>query len=546
MKNKLLNAALLSAAAVLFGVQTICCAVDFVPDGEKYTISGNAGEVKSHMLSVDVSGGGICAHTSYILTDDDGNFSYGFMLSEGAAAGRYTLKLTDGVRGEVYTHEFVYADDEKKAQLIAGLNSAAERQTASAALEECVEFSMYAYPSSFVLTEEMLNSVCDAVAAANDFTEDNLTDKLKEIFAAASLMYASEENLDKILTEYRQIYRFEDEKYYGMYIGFDDTDAVNRMFMKNKLDNLSQIRQVFNEIVVLHKMSGEESPGGIANIIAECADVFPSSVTSLSKDEKLKLGTILLGKSINTMKEIETAAADMKNNSGGGQGGAAGGQGGSGGGAGKNSSKASGGSGFAGGAAVSSDTESGKRCVYEFADLKDAEWAREAVYALTDKAVISGYEDGDFKPNNYITREEFVKIIVCAFKLNTAATGSGFDDVPPGHWAEAYISAASGSGIVGGIGSGRFGPEQNITRQDMAVIIYRALEVSGKARAFEAGSSFADAEDIAEYAANAVNALKAYEITAGYTDGTFLPQNSATRAEASQLIYKVMQFAEMI
>ena len=310
-------------------------------------------------------------------------------------------------------------------------------------------------------------------------------------------------------------------------------NAVNKMFPENKFDTLLQIRKVFNEITVLHKMCSEESPGGIVKVINDCSDVFPSTVTDLSTDDKLKLGTSLLGKTINTMTEMETAVSNMKSNNGGGQessgsGGAT---------SSRNTSKGSESTGYVSSVAAPADSETGEKLKYDFADLKDAEWAREAVYTLSNKEIISGYVDGDFRPNNNITREEFVKLIVCAFKLNTFGSGNSFADVPQGHWAETYISSASRSGIVGGIGNGEFGLGQNITRQDMAVIIYNALEVTGKSEAFELRAPFSDAESIAGYARNAVNALKAYEILNGYTDGTFLPQNNATRAEAAQLIF---------
>ena len=115
--KKLLKAAILSITAAL-SMQAMCHAIDFVPDGQRYTIRGNAGEVSSHMLSVNVKSSKALAHTSYVLTSDDGDFSYSFMLPEDAAAGKYTVKLTDSDRGEIYSYDFVYADENKKTQII--------------------------------------------------------------------------------------------------------------------------------------------------------------------------------------------------------------------------------------------------------------------------------------------------------------------------------------------------------------------------------------------------------------------------------------------
>lgn len=540
MKNIFKKAIIFSVVATVLCAETKCCAIDFIPDGQQYTISGNAGRILSNMLSVNVEGDKSLAHKSYILTDDDGNFSYSFMLPDGIVAGKYTVKLTDSDKGVVYSHDFVYADENKKLQIIKGLNDATERNEAESALNECIEYSMYAYPTSFVISSEILCSVYDGISQISNFDLENLSDKLKEIFAVASLGCATQENIDKILTEYNQVYKFENEKYYSLYSTYDDVDAVNKKFLKNDFDNLSRIREVFNEITVLHKMCSEESPGGIAEVIGDFSDVFPASVINLSYSDKLSLGTFLLGKTVDTMTEMETAVSDMKNddepesskNTSGTSD--------------RRSSKASKSSSFAGSVASAGNGANGDKLKYAFADLRDAEWAREAVYALSNKEIINGYADGDFKPNNNITREEFVKIIVCAFKLDSVSMQNRFIDVPRGHWAEGCISSAFESGIVKGDESGAFGLGQNITRQDMAVIIYNALVLSGKAEAFESCEAFSDTESIADYALKAVNALKAYGISNGYTDGAFMPLNNATRAEAVQMIYKVMQFANLI
>lgn len=537
MKNKFKKTIILSfITAVSLCVNTLCYAIDFIPDGEKYKISGNAGKVSSNMLSLNVESNKDTAHKSYILTDDDGNFSYSFIMSDGVDAGKYTVKLTDVDRGEIYSHDFVYADKDKKLEIIGKLKDAKERSTAKTALDECIEYSLYAYPTSFKISEKILNSVHDAISQTDDFTLENYTTNLNEIFAVSTLKCATEENIDKILTEYSQVYKFENERYYSIYESFKDVTDANKKFLKNEIGDLKQIRELFNEITVLHKMCSEESPGGIADIIVNYSDVFPSSVTKLSYNDKVKLGTFILNDTINTMTEMKNAVSDMKGGSSGSVSSISD----------RNLSSVSETSSFASNVAATVNAETGNKPKYEFADLRDAEWAREAIYALSNKEIINGYDDGDFRPNSNITREEFVKIIVCAFSLNTFGSGNSFVDVPQEHWAYNYISSAGRNGIVKGDENGAFGIGQNITRQDMAVIIYNVLELSGKAEDFEINEEFSDAKSIADYAKKSVNALKAYKISDGYTDGTFMPLNNATRAEAAQLIYKVLQFANLI
>jgi len=175
-----------------------------------------------------------------------------------------------------------------------------------------------------------------------------------------------------------------------------------------------------------------------------------------------------------------------------------------------------------------------------FADLRDAQWARQAVEHLAEKQVIHGYEDGDFRPNNTITREDFVKIVMLAFEITPDTADAGFTDVSLEHWAHDYISGAKEAGIINGIGNHVFGTGANITRQDMAVILFQAIKYLQKAPGEKSVAFFTDHEHISEYATEAVYALLATDSIKGYADGSFGPQKNATRAEAAQMVYNVL------
>lgn len=178
-----------------------------------------------------------------------------------------------------------------------------------------------------------------------------------------------------------------------------------------------------------------------------------------------------------------------------------------------------------------------------FADINEAKWAREAIESLVAKNVIKGYEDGDFKPNANITREEFVKIVVGAFGVEVTDGESVFDDVSNGSWAKDYITAAKNAKIINGISENIFGLGRNITREDMAVMLLNAYEA--KIRAINDGMhAFADDAQIADYAKSAVAKLYGAGVISGYEDGTFLPKNNATRAEAAQMVYKILKIGE--
>lgn len=168
-----------------------------------------------------------------------------------------------------------------------------------------------------------------------------------------------------------------------------------------------------------------------------------------------------------------------------------------------------------------------------FNDVSTGYWGFEAVNELAKSKIINGYEDGSFKPENFITRAEFVKIIVSLAGYELSA--SNFDDVDNSAWYSQYVGAASKAGIAHGA-DGRFNPENNITRQDAATIIHRVL--SGKSIEFYEGKNFTDSDAISDYAKEAISALSSIEIINGYTTGEFLPLGNITRAEAAQMLYK--------
>lgn len=185
----------------------------------------------------------------------------------------------------------------------------------------------------------------------------------------------------------------------------------------------------------------------------------------------------------------------------------------------------------------SADTGSGNNSNEVFADMKGYDWAKEAIEYLYKKNIINGTGENEFSPDGYLTREQAAKIICNAFSIKETAQKTEFKDVVPGAWYEKYVTAVQGSGIMLGTGDSEFGVGMNITRQDLAVILYRAMGVTDEARE----CSFTDSGDIDGYAKEAVAYLSGKGIINGYEDGRFLPHKYVTRAEAAKLIYGIIK-----
>ncbi len=171
-----------------------------------------------------------------------------------------------------------------------------------------------------------------------------------------------------------------------------------------------------------------------------------------------------------------------------------------------------------------------------FSDLGDALWAKEAIEYLTENKIINGYGEGIFAPNKSITREELAKIIVASKNIPLGENKSIFTDAKDGEWYIPYLSAAYENSIIKGYPDGSFGVGENITRQDLAVMVYRAFYGENETGEYE-GISYNDSDSIADYAKEAVWFLSKEKIFNGREDNLFSPNDNATRAEAAKVIY---------
>ena len=173
-----------------------------------------------------------------------------------------------------------------------------------------------------------------------------------------------------------------------------------------------------------------------------------------------------------------------------------------------------------------------------FCDLNTVSWAKEAICYLADKNVLNGRENGLFYPDDLVTREEFVKMITLALHILDDSAETGFTDVECGRWSYPYIASGVAAAIINGVSEQKFVPEAFITRQDMAVIVFRAaqcmkLELSGTA-------AFSDENEISDYAKNAVSHLAGTGIVNGVGNGLFAPKDAVTRAQAAKIIYELV------
>lgn len=174
-----------------------------------------------------------------------------------------------------------------------------------------------------------------------------------------------------------------------------------------------------------------------------------------------------------------------------------------------------------------------------FNDLGPVSWAQEAITYLAERGIVAGRDKGVFAPNDGVTREEMVKLVVTAFSDTNSGAECDFSDVSTDRWSYAYIAKAHNLGLITGVDASNFEPTGSITRENLAVILYRTYNYAGKKVVAE-NASYTDSENISSYAKDAVNAMAKLGIMEGMGDGTFSPKTVVTRAQAAKVIYSLI------
>ena len=219
-----------------------------------------------------------------------------------------------------------------------------------------------------------------------------------------------------------------------------------------------------------------------------------------------------------------------------------------------------------------------------FSDIEE-HWGRKAIDDLVSKKIINGYEDGTFRPDNKITREE-VAALICrmafgevskpedekpeenaaedtskeenADKENTEEKSdsekkeedkedknseeSMFKDIE-GRYSTEYIKTLAEKNIINGYEDGTFRPGNNISREEFGTILYRYAKRENLID-FEKTGKLKDSADVSDWAKEPIASMIGNGLIKGDTEGEFNPQNSITRAEAAQMIFNLSELKE--
>ena len=177
-----------------------------------------------------------------------------------------------------------------------------------------------------------------------------------------------------------------------------------------------------------------------------------------------------------------------------------------------------------------------------FTDVPANAWYADAAVYCRDHGLMNGTGDGIFSPDLPMSRGMLATVLYQMAGSPAVSSPADFEDVPADQWFAAPVAWAAEKGLVSGYGDGLFGPEDTVTREQAAVILWK---YAGSPEAAEA-EPFADAADIAPYAATAARWARASGIINGKPGNLFAPAEGTTRAQAAQILmaYDLLQQKE--
>lgn len=473
-------------------------------------------------------------------TDTEGKYTIASKLSDKLEGGEYTVYITSSEGRERLV--FIVINENESVFAVEKINKATdENEVKNIIISEANKFGLTNEKASE--NSSMIAAVVFANRPASGYKLASEIQNYAEIAIAINEIVSTDSyvELEGILRESAGVLNVSIDDYMA------SSDSVKEKLLpilKKSDYRHNSFNVIFANAMLLAKIQGASNWSALKTAVIEAKDYCGLDMSMASDYEKVKnkdnvyqkmfkkplTDKSTIANSFNeSVKEAlaeQSKGAGNSSNSGGGSSGGGGGS-------------SSGGGKLPGVIRDETTTDISKPVGAKgFSDVS-GHWAENEINFLASRGIISGYDDNTFRPNNAVTRAEFVKLIVKGFDLTATGTIS-FKDVYDTDWFESYVKTAAQLKIVEGY-DGYFNPNSTITRQDAAVIIYRLVDYIGIT--LQGDKAFSDSQDISDYASSAIGALGANEIINGI-DGKFEPKASITRAQTSKMISNVFDFIE--
>lgn len=176
-----------------------------------------------------------------------------------------------------------------------------------------------------------------------------------------------------------------------------------------------------------------------------------------------------------------------------------------------------------------------------YSDISQDFWAYPYIEAMVRRDLLTGFPDGEFRPEEPITRTELAVLLNEAFNLEAPQDGPQFEDVASDYWASEEIASAVQAGFLEGVSENNFNPEQEVSRSEMFIALAQGLDLQVEGSPEEVLQTYEDVGQIPEQARDEIAAATQANLVVNYPEPQSLnPNESVTRAEASTIIYQAL------
>lgn len=529
---------------------------DLSSDG-KLVISGDAQSLKNIKLFIlkptedfsneafdiaDIKDGAMEETVLDVVNYEDSQGTFEYTFPENAVSGSYRLILTADT--EQYSTTKYYMSLKDIEQVIADINAKSkfDSENTVAKLREYIEGHKNALYIDMSYYDKLSDSAKDiAIEGLSSNGDYKSLDEIGDRFCKSTAIAGIYDGISpkEILEAYNKHLNFE---MYKEYTELKSTENVDKSLKGVKKEE--EIRKIFNRKTGVACFS-EADPSDMKDVLEKYNKYIgvEESLYNYFMENTSKCVKEMRGKNYDDTADIENAIKEVKDSGGGGsKGGPSGG--------------ISGGKPSSGGGNIApitqpkpdankdsdgpKDSEKPENKL-PFTDIDNFEWAYTAIEHLYNNKILNGKSDTLFAPNDNITREEFAKLVVSAFGLE-GSSKLKFKDVSEDAWYREYIEIAVANGIVNGVSEEEFGVGRNITREDMAVMILRAVDKTGTDTEIivENPTELSDLGSVSEYAKTAVDFMIKRGAINGI-NGEFKPKSAATRAQAAKILYQIIK-----
>lgn len=464
----------------------------------------------------------------------------------GDAGGVYTIIVTAG--GVKYdtpvTIEFYFAEEKKS--IIADINDETDFELLEGLVDDA--YVLYSLGDDKLYVDGDLTEITKVIENTRDDNGDYDEDDVREfssVLKGSGVIGAYNAGLDNIvLADGVLDYTSED------LLALDDTDELNDyltmisddgredlhedlILSDEEYATLDDISSKFRELVAYYGIveNNESGYGHMDHYFDTYEDVYEDAGFKLNKlrdSEKNKVYKALLKAKTNDLEDLKKAFNNLVT------------------GGGNDGGSSTGGSSYSPATPVTPPSDTNYITPSKFfVDLENVQWAEESIIALANMGIVSGRGNNNFAPNDYVTRAEFLKMLMGALNMATSNADVNFADVPANHWAASYVAAAVNNGVANGVTATEFAPDGFVTREMAAAFSARAMTKSGVGLTLDS-AAFSDEAYVSDWAKDAVSGLKNAGILTGSGDNMFNPKDNLTRAQAAKVIYGIMSSMGLI